>query len=724
MGGLHLPTQAGRPRENALSGTGNDERLRILHLEDNVADAALVEVLLRSAHFDCDVERVETRAEFEAALRCGTFDLILSDYSLPGFDGQSALELARSLRPDVPFLFVSGTIGEDRAVESLKGGATDFVLKDSFARLAPAVRRALEEARERAARQRAEEALRTSEERYALAAHGANDGLWDWDLRAGKVYLSPRWKSMLGLGADEVAEDPNEWLGRVHPQDLPGLKARLDAHLEGRSEHFESEYRIAHRDGTYRWMLSRGLGVRTAEGVPLRMAGSQTDITHRKQVEEQLLHDALHDGLTGLPNRASFLDRLTLVMSQAARRPDSRFAVLFLDLDRFKVVNDSLGHVIGDQLLVEIARRLEASLRHGDTVARLGGDEFALLLDSVGDGTDATRAAERIHRQLEQPFHLDGHEVFSSASIGIALSTTGYEKPEDMLRDADTAMYRAKAMGRARHAVFDQAMHARAVEVLRLETDLRRAVEKAEFRLHYQPVVSLADGQLTGFEGLVRWIHPTKGLVMPSEFIGLAEETGLIVPLGGWVLREACRQVSAWAAAAQGVPFVSVNLSPRQFAHTDVVGEVRAILEATGLEGRRLGLEITESALMEGGDVRARLLELRSLGVRLLLDDFGTGYSSLSYLIRFPIDIIKIDASFVKGLEDDPEKVAIVRSILTIGHSLRMEVIAEGVENARQVEVLRSLGCDYGQGFHWSRPLEPDAVCGAALGILAGAGPP
>jgi diguanylate cyclase (GGDEF)-like protein/PAS domain S-box-containing protein len=709
------PRRSG-PRGDALNGTGDHQRLRILHLEDNAADAALVEALLRSARFDLEVERVMTREQFEEALRQATFDLILSDYSLPGFDGQSALELARSLRPDVPFLFVSGTIGEDRAVESLKGGAVDFVLKDNFGRLAPAVRRALDESRERSARRRAEDALRTSEERYALAARGANDGLWDWDLRAGKVYLSPRWKSMLGWGVDEVSENPQEWFGRVHPQDLPGLKARLAAHLDGHSEHFESEYRIAHRDGSWLWMLSRGLGVHSADGTPLRMAGSQTDVTHRKKAEEQLLHDALHDALTGLPNRASFLDRLQLVMNQAWGRAERRFAVLFLDLDRFKVVNDSLGHVIGDRLLVEIARRLEASLRQGDTVARLGGDEFALLLDSVGDATDATRAAERIHRELEPPFHLEGHEVFSSASIGIALSTTAYEKPEDMLRDADTAMYRAKAVGRAGHAVFDQAMHARAMAVLRLETDLRRAVEKDELRLHYQPVISLADGRLASLESLVRWNHPQKGLVMPGEFIELAEETGLIVPLGGWVLREACRQMGEWSATGQGAPFLSVNLSPRQFAHTDVVGDVRSILESTGLPGSRLGLEITESALMEGGDVRARLVELRHLGVRLLLDDFGTGYSSLSYLLRFPIDIIKIDASFVRGLPDDPEKAAIVRSILTIGHNLRMQVIAEGVEEEAEVEMLRSLGCDYGQGFHWSRALPADAVSGLFSG--------
>ena len=687
-------------------------RLRILHLEDDAADSELVSTLLRRAGLDCELVRVDTKAGFEACLASEGFQLILSDFSIPGFDGHTALALARERRPELPFLFVSGTIGEDRAVESLKEGATDFVLKDRPQRLATAVRRALAEAEERTLRLRAEEALRRSEERYALAARGANDGLWDWDLVKGALYLSPRWKSMLGLGEQEVGCDPGEWLDRVHPQDLPGLKARLDSHLSARSEFFECEYRIAHRDGGHRWMLTRGVAVRDEAGTAVRMAGSQTEITQRKAAEEQLLHDALHDSLTGLPNRVSFMDRLTMVMNRGSRWSEHRFAVLFLDLDRFKLVNDGLGHVIGDKILVAFARRLEACLRQGDTVSRLGGDEFALLLDRTGSAKEATRAAERIHRVLETPFHVEGNEVFESASIGIALSTTGYDRPEDIIRDADTAMYRAKAMGRGRHVVFDRAMHARAVEALRLETDLRRAVERGDFVLHYQPVVSLADGRVASFEALVRWNHPEHGLVMPDRFIGLAEETGLIVPLGSWVLREACRQMADWTALTPASPLVSVNLSPRQLAQPQLVHEVGRLLEATGLGEGRLGIEITESALMEGREIRPRLMELREMGARLLLDDFGTGYSSLSYLLRFPIDVIKIDACFVNGLEDDVEKLEIVRSIVTIAHSLGKRVIAEGVENARQAEMLRSLGCDYGQGFHWARPVEARAVSG------------
>jgi diguanylate cyclase (GGDEF)-like protein/PAS domain S-box-containing protein len=515
---------------------------------------------------------------------------------------------------------------------------------------------------------------------------------------------------MLGYGEDELGDRLEEWLGRVNPQDLPGLNARLLAHLEAQNEHFESEYRIAHKDGSEHWMLSRGLAVRDATGKPVRMVGSQTDITQRKQAEQQLLHDALHDGLTGLPNRASFLDRLALLLARIKRRPQFRFAVLFLDLDRFKLVNDSLGHHVGDQLLVAVARRLESGLQ-ADTVARIGGDEFALLLDDIDDVADATHAAERLHDAFITPFKVDGHEIFASCSIGIALSESGYERPDDIVRDADTAMYRAKAAGRGRHELFDKAMHARALTQLKLETDLRRSVAAGEFALVYQPVVSIKDGSVVGVEALARWRHPERGIVMPGEFIATCEDTGLIGSLGRWSLSEALQQMRAWQRLARPLAYLNVNLSPRQLTEGDIVADVRAALRASGVESRRLGLEITETALMEGGDeVRQRLFGLKELGVRLLLDDFGTGYSSLSYLHRLPIDVLKIDASFVSQLEKDAQKAELVRTIVLIGRNLDKTVVAEGVETAAQAERLKALECDYGQGYFWSPPVEAAAV--------------
>lgn len=442
-----------------------------------------------------------------------------------------------------------------------------------------------------------------------------------------------------------------------------------------------------------------------------------TDVTERTSLEQQLLHDAFHDSLTGLPNRALFMDRLGQSLRHAQRRRERLFAVLFLDLDRFKLVNDSLGHGAGDRLLVEIARRLEACIRPGDTAARLGGDEFTVLLEDVRDGADAAQVAERLQREIRRPVTLDGQDVFTSASIGIALSAAAYERAEDILRDADIAMYRAKAKGGSRHEVFDPAMYARAVALLKMETDLRRAIDRGEFAVHYQPIVSLRDGRIAGFEALVRWNHPHRGLVLPMEFIRMAEETALVVDIDRWVLREACRQLQEWHQRYPDArPLsVSVNLSGRHFAQPDLAEHLRRTLRATGLQGDCLGLEITESVLLDTTEASHEALhELRRDGTRLYLDDFGTGYSSLSYLHRFPIDALKIDRSFVTSLRPGGQGQEIVRTILSLAQNLDIHVVAEGVETAEQLAALKALRCEYAQGYAFSPPL-PGAQAEALL---------
>ena len=559
-------------------------------------------------------------------------------------------------------------------------------------------------------RKAADRAMRESVERYALAARGANDGLWDWDLKTDQVYYSPRWKEMLGHDEADLGSSPTEWFRRVHAVDVERMRATLDAHLAGRTPHFESEHRIQCRDGTYRWVLSRGLAVRDAEGQPHRMAGSMTDISLRKAAEEKLLHEAIHDDLTGLPNRALFMDLLGRCVARSKRRRGYLFGVLFLDLDRFKIVNDSLGHLIGDQLLVGIARRLEKCLRPEDTVARLGGDEFTVLLEDINDASDATRVAERVHKELESPFLLGGHEVYTTASIGIALSATGYDAPDHILRDADTAMYRAKALGKARHEVFDTGMHTRAVALLQLETDLRRAVERREFRLYYQPIVSLAGGRVVGFEALVRWQHPQRGLLLPGEFMPVAEETGLILPVGSWVIHEACRSAGGWAERFGRAFIIAVNLSNRQFGQPDLPEQIAGVLRQTGLPADRLKLEITESVIMEHGEgVTQMLHQLRDLGVDLYVDDFGTGYSSFSALQRFPISTLKIHGSFVQSL-DQGGGLEIVRTIMTLARNLKLNVIAEGVETRSQAQRLKVLKCPQAQGSAFAEPIPSDDV--------------
>ena len=561
-------------------------------------------------------------------------------------------------------------------------------------------------------RKAAEAALRESEERYALAALGGNDGLWDWNVKTGTVHYSGRWASMLGIEPTAVGSSLEEWTSRVHPDDAVRVRTELSRHVEGRSPHFESEHRLRHADGSYRWVLARGLAVRSDQGEATRMAGSLADITSRKTVEEQLLHDAFHDGLTGLPNRAFFVSLLDRAMKRTRRRTDYLFAVLIVDFDRFKLVNDSFGHVVGDRLLVAIAERLKGCLRPGDLVARLGGDEFAILLDDIRGVSDATRVAERIQQELATPFDLERQEVFTTASIGIALSTATYDRPEYHLRDADLAMYRAKARGKACYEMFDEALHARAVAQLRLETDLRRATEREELRLRYQPIVELKSGLITGFEALVRWQHPERGIVSPGEFIPVAEETGLIVPISRWVLETACRQAAAWVQRfphASG-PSISVNLSARHFQDPHLVQQILDVLQTSGLPATNLKLEITESVLMRDPESHmAAIRQLRSAGVQMQIDDFGTGYSSLSYLARFSIDALKIDRSFISAGQGE-ESWDIVQTIVTLARDLRVNVIAEGVETLEQSNRLKALQCDYAQGYLFREPVDAETA--------------
>jgi diguanylate cyclase (GGDEF)-like protein/PAS domain S-box-containing protein len=571
--------------------------------------------------------------------------------------------------------------------------------------------RVIVEARDVTERRRAEEALRRSEERYALAARGADDGIWDWDLAADRVDYSPRWKAMVGAEGEHVSDRPSEWFDRVHPEDLDALRADIAAHLQGESTRFHSEHRLLGRDGSHVWVLSRGAAVRDENGKARRLTGMTTDITERKAGEQLLHHLAVHDALTGLPNRKAFLDRLFRSLRRAQRAGGYQFAVLFLDLDRFKLVNDSLGHVTGDQLLVALAARLNDCLRPGDLVAHLGGDEFGLLVDHIQSALDAGHVAERVQKELSAPFKVGGHEVFASASIGIAFSASGYERPEDLLRDADTAMYRAKSLGSGRTQIFDQQMHAQAMARFTLESDLRRAQERHELVLHYQPIVSLGTGRISGFEALVRWNHPTRGLLGPAEFLPVAEETGMVMPLTAWVLKEACTQLRAWHQLPGAAHLsISVNLARPDVAQPEVVEAVWEALAGAGLEGRHLRLEITESTIMKDLEgVIPLLVALKELGIGIHIDDFGTGYSSLSYLHRLPTDALKVDRSFVSRAES-PADAAIVRTIVELAHNLDRQVIAEGVETASQLALLRSLRCEYGQGFYFARPLPPSEI--------------
>ena len=560
-------------------------------------------------------------------------------------------------------------------------------------------------------RRQAEIALRESEQRLDGILRSLEDVVWSISATTHEtLYLNPAAEKIYSRPVAEFFANPNLWMEVIHPVDQKRVRAANQALHRKKSN--ELEYRIIRPDGEIRWLYERRCVIHDPTDLVIRVDGIATDITERKWMEEQLVHDAYHDSLTGLPNRVLFMDRLKQSIRRVKRRSNHLFAVLFLDLDRFKVINDSLGHSVGDQLLVAIAERLTSCLTSDHIIARLGGDEFTILLDSIRDVSDAEKVAERLHQVLKLPFNLNGYEVFTTASIGIALSVTSYVQPEEVLRDADTALYHAKAHGKARSAVFDAAMYDQAVSLLQLEMSLRWAIERQELRVYYQPIVSLTAGKIIGFEALVRWLHPEQGLVSPSHFISIAEETGLIVPIGQWVLEESCRQLQQWQTQfpSAATLTISVNLSSKQFSQPNLVNQIDQVLKATGLNPNNLKLEITESGITDNAESAVLLRQIQRLKVRLCIDDFGTGYSSLSRLRQFPISTLKIDRSFVSAMRESIEDAEVVQAIITLAHNLGMDVVAEGIETAEQLAHLKRLHCEQGQGYFFSEPLNSQAV--------------
>ncbi len=585
----------------------------------------------------------------------------------------------------------------------IQAGGETGLLVDSFNKMLARI-----ESREKALR-KALESLRESEERYALAARGANDGLWDWNLANHRIYFSPRWNLMLGFSENEHWTDPEDWFGRIHPADVERVRSAITQHCAGFTQEFSSEYRMRHKSGTYIWMLTRGIAVRNPEGQAIRIAGSQTDITEGK----------IADPLTQIPNRLYFLDRLEAALERAGCN-GSAFAVLFIDLDGFKLINDSLGHAAGDELLIDVAGRVRGSLRTGvhrgageqSIAARLGGDEFAVLLCPVREMAEAAAVGSRILERLTEPFYFESRRIVVSASIGIAMNTTG-NTPEDLLRNADTAMYVAKTCGKARIEFFDEEIREQIVTRFETETDLRKAIDADQLVVYYQPIVSLPEGCIRGFEALVRWNHPERGIIPPAEFIPIAEGSNLIGQIGKLVLRKACRQAADWLRRwhPESAFIMSVNVSSRQLADPGLVEDVEIALRESGLDPGCLALELTESSILGNAhQTLATLHRLKTMGVKLEIDDFGTGYSSLSYLQQLPFDTLKIDCSFVRDVGTKAGSTDIVRAILELARSLQMGVIAEGVETEEQSEKLHGLGADLAQGFLFSGPVEAETA--------------
>ncbi len=691
----------------------------ILYVGSNPRECANLQELLNDAvDPGCSVEHAadETVAVELLNRADKSFDAVVVELDR---DRRVWTRLVRDRRlPSIPLIVVDHRGGaEERSIrrsQLLKEGAAGYIRRAelSGAMLEALIFAALERAQMR-------QALSEVQERFALAVRGANDGVWEWILETGEMHFSRRWRELLGYGVDDLTNSVNEWFDRVHPDDVAALKEDIDAHLSGDSPYHENEHRIQASDGTYRWVISRAVAQRQS-GRPVRMAGSITDTSDYRLREEKIREESRQDPLTGLPRREPFMEELGRAVRLATTDETYSFTVLMVDVDRFRWLADSIGHQAADGMLSILARRLVACVRPGDTVSRFGGDKFAVLLANLNDVDTATDIANRIRMSVHEPFDVEGQTVYTTVSIGLTTSDREYADVDEVISDVAAAANKAKERGQDRHEVFDTKMRIDALTTLRLEVALRQAVERQEFELHYQPIVDLESGGLVGFEALTRWRHPRRGIVSPAEFIPVAEQTGLIIPIGRWAIHTALEQLGRWQATLRmdgrnaGRPLsMSVNLSGRQIADPRLLEEIRLAMTDNAIAPDTFRLELTESVLMDNSEAVSRTLaSLRANGVRIWVDDFGTGYSSLSYLHRFQFDGLKIDKSFVDALDGSAQGSAMIRTILSLASNLGVEVIAEGIEYTVQADQLLELGCVRGQGYLFSRPIAAAKVQG------------
>jgi diguanylate cyclase (GGDEF)-like protein/PAS domain S-box-containing protein len=681
----------------------NNYPVKVLLIDDDEEDFILTRYIFDE--FKNNQFQLDWLDNFGAGLKAfgeNRYDIYLVDYRLGEQTGLDLLREAIKKGCTAPIILLTGQGDKEIDFQAMQAGAADYLVKGELT--APLLERAIRYSLKHA---RSLEEIQNSEAKFRSVIETASDAILLAD-KEGKITLwNKAAETIFGYRAEEVIGLPaTTIMGAKYAQ--KALSVGLRYTLENVLSSFDGKIVVSagrRKDGSEFPLELSGSVWKTSEGV--YYTAILRDITERRAAENRLVHEATHDSLTELPNRAHFKTILQGAIVNAKMDENHRFAVLFLDLDRFKVINDGLGHVIGDKLLIEIAARLQSCVRPGDIVSRFGGDEFTILLNNITDRVTVTEIAERLLRTLSVPFVINNSEIFTSASIGIIMSDVSHDNPEDFLRDADTAMYRAKESGKARYEVFNRAMHVRNMNLLRLENDLRKSIERRDFSVFYQPIVNLESCETNEFEALVRWLHPELGFISPNEFIPVAEETGLIVPIGEWVLEESVRQISLWQRRFPDKRLsVSVNLSAKQLMHSNLIRQVTEIMKSATVPPDCLKLEVTESIVMDNAEVALEILsELCALGVRLSTDDFGTGYSSLSYLHRFPFERLKIDRSFVGKMDSDAKSEEIVRTILTLAENLHLEVVAEGIESHTQLSRLRDFGCSLGQGFLFSKPV-------------------
>ncbi|UJS19439.1 MAG: EAL domain-containing protein [Candidatus Brocadia sp.] len=720
--------------------------LRVLVVDDSMDDVELMLRELRRGGYEPLFERVETAAAMKMMLDAQEWDVVLADHSMPFFSSFGALTQLQLSGQDMPFIIVSGSIGEELAVSSMKAGAHDYIMKDNLTRLVPAIERELIEVEERRRRRLAEAALRKNEASLANAQRIAHLGNWEWDIGKNEVRWSDEVYRIFGLVPSACSTTYEAFLDFVHPADREFVRQSVrDALYEEKP--YRIDYRIVLPGGFERVVQAQAEVVFDDTGRAIQMNGVVQDITERKQlerelralnesleqrvaertsalmrvneelqceieerkrIEERIRHMAFHDSLTALPNRILFNDRLTIALAHA-QRMDEILAVLFLDLDRFKAVNDALGHTMGDQLLREVADRLKSCVREEDTVARFGGDEFTLLMVGITQVDHVTNIACKILNAFKRTWSISKHELYITASIGIAIYPNHGDSAEILLRNADAAMYCAKEQGKNTYQFYTAAMHAKSFDKMLLECNLHRALEREEFDVYYQPLVSINTGLVVGMEALVRWRHPERGLVLPDEFLALSENTRLIVFIDELVLYTVCKQCKVWQDEGHQPLSVAVNISVRTFQQPNLVEMVTSILQKTGLDPQFLGIEITESIAMQDMETTIGKLErLSSMGIQISIDDFGTGFSSLYYLKKFPIHKLKISQHFVSGIATDQNDKVIVSSVIALAQSLKFKVVAEGVENEEQLVFLKQRQCDEMQGYLFCKPLPAD----------------
>lgn len=676
--------------------------LNVLIIEDLEDDAYLVIRELQRNGLTTVWKRVETVQDLTVMLKEHTWDVIISDYTLPNFNAPKALEIVRAMGIDTPFIVVAGSIGEYLAVDMMRAGANDYVMKDSLTRLPEAVRRELRDAKIRTERKQAEIAI---SRQLANAIETAIDGIGIIE-NGVFIYINRSQLSLFGYESTEALLGQS-WKNLYAQAQVRRFENEIFPKLE-RDRAWQGEVIATRCDGTH---FDQGLSLSLTQDNLLICVCR--DISDLKQAQALILHNALHDPLTSLPNRTLLLERLDLAISRAQRLQSYRYAVLFLDLDRFKVINDSLGHMVGDQLLVAIAQRLKQHLRNIDVVARLGGDEFVVLLEEINSTEEVVKVTERVLADSQTPLYINGYEIFTSFSIGIVFGTSDYSRAVDLIRDADIAMYQAKKQTNNSYKFFNATMYTQACKRLTLETDLRKAIEHVEFSVNYQPIVDLRNRKLVGFEALVRWQHPLRGSVSPSEFIPIAEETGLITAIDHWVFRQACQQIAHWKAQfpCSDTLKVSINFSAQDLRKSALLEDIDAILKQTNLQGNVITIEITESMLIDDIEQTIDLLiQLAAKQIQISIDDFGKGYSSLNYLHRLPVHSLKIDRSFVSQMQAQNSNYQVVSTILALSKQLGLTAVAEGIETVEQLEALQELGCEFGQGYLFAAPLTVEVV--------------